>query len=99
MSSTDNPAQCLEVGKLLIDTRTTAAAMSISERTLFSITEPRGTLRCLRLPGRTMYRPADVTAWLDEQQRNPIPPKVGKPIVRKEKKRGGRRSAQKRAEG
>lgn len=96
--STDVPAQCLEVGKLLIDTRTTAAAMSISERTLFSITEPRGTLRCVRLPGRTMYRPDDVTAWLDERQRSPLPPKVGKPIVQKPR-RGGNRSASKRKDG
>lgn len=81
------------IEKLLITTQEAAARLSISERTLFSITEPRGTLRCVRLPGRTLYRPDDITAWLDERQRNPLPPKVGKPIVRKPMRGGNRRKA------
>ncbi|MEI8022180.1 MAG: hypothetical protein WCH39_28480, partial [Schlesneria sp.] len=77
---------------MLWDTRFTAASMSVSERTLFEWTEPRGTLKCVRFPNRTMYRPEDVRTWLDQRQANPMPPKVGKPIVKKPK-RGGKRTA------
>ncbi len=87
----DNP-QNVDGPVMLMDTRSTAAALSVSERTLFEWTEPRGTLKCVRFPNRTMYRPADVNAWLDERQANPLPPKVGKPIVKKPK-RGGKRTA------
>ncbi len=104
MSPTDNPAQCLEVGKLLLTSQEAATALSISERTLYSITE-RGDsvgaiikLRCVRLPNRVMYRPSDIQAWIDQLQANPIKPKVGKPIVRKPR-RGGNRSTCKRKDG
>jgi hypothetical protein len=74
---------------MLMDTRQTATSLSVSERTLFEWTEPRGTLKCVRFPNRTMYRPEDVRTWLDQRQANPMPPKVKKTP---KPKRGGKRT-------
>jgi hypothetical protein len=43
--------------------------LSISERTLWSITTPRGDLPCVRLAGRTVrYDVATLRRWLADQQ-------------------------------
>ena len=78
-------------GPMLLDASEAAAALRMSDRTLRKLTEPNGKLKCVRFPNRVMYRPEDVSAWLDELQANPLPPKVVKPIVRSEK-RGRRRT-------
>jgi hypothetical protein len=58
--------------RLLLAPREAAAALSISERTLWEMTAPRGPIRCLRLSGRGRARsiryPVDaLRAWIESQ--------------------------------
>jgi len=48
--------------------RETAAKLGISERTLFSITAPRGTLKAIKIGSRVAYRPESVADWLKSQE-------------------------------
>jgi excisionase family DNA binding protein len=52
---------------LLLSARETARALSVSERTLFTLTKERG-LPCVRIGSRVMYRPEAVNAWLAERE-------------------------------
>lgn len=77
----------------LWNTAKTAAALNFSERTLYKLTEPRGSLKCVRFQGRTMYRPSDIKTWLDERQANQLPPrKRDTPVVRKPRRSGKKTS-------
>lgn len=47
--------------------RDAARALGISPRKLWSLTVPRGPIKCVRLGSRgsaILYRPADLDAWL-----------------------------------
>ena len=48
--------------------RETAARLGISERTLYSITSPRGSLKCVRIGTRVFYNPRTVAVWIQEQE-------------------------------
>jgi hypothetical protein len=54
--------------RLLIPARDAARALSISERTLWGLTAPRGPIPCVRLGGRVLYSPDALRKWIDEQQ-------------------------------
>lgn len=54
--------------KLLLSAREAARAMSISARSLWSATQPRGPIRCVRLGARVLYSPDDLQAWIDAQK-------------------------------
>ena len=54
--------------KLLLAAQEAAEAMSICEKTLWSITEPRGDLPCVRIRRRVLYDPRDLEAWIDAQK-------------------------------
>ena len=53
--------------KLLLSARE-AAALSVSERTLFSLTTPRGPIPSVRLGARVLYPVAALQKWIDAQQ-------------------------------
>ena len=53
---------------LLLTGREAATALSVSERTLWSLTSPRGPIPCLRLGRSVRYSLADLRAWIDEQK-------------------------------
>ena len=57
--------------RLLLSARDAAAALSISERTLWSITAPRGDLPCVRVGQRILYGVDDLRAWIDEHKSAP----------------------------
>jgi hypothetical protein len=63
-----------DVLKLLLTPKEAARALSISERTLWGLTAPRGPIPVLRLPGRgskaraLRYPIADLQRWIDQQQ-------------------------------
>ena len=61
---------------LLISARDAARMLSVSERTLWDWTSPRGTLACVRRPGsgRVLYSVETLRAWIAEQEANPLPP-------------------------
>jgi hypothetical protein len=59
--------------RLLLKPKEAAAALSVSERTLWELTAPRGPIPVLRLPGRGKARSLryDVRAlqrWIDNQK-------------------------------
>lgn len=59
--------------KLLLDARQAAEALSICEKTLWSITQPRGDLPCVRIGRRILYDPADLRAWICTRKGNGTP--------------------------
>ena len=54
--------------RLLIPARDAAKALSISERTLWGLTAPRGPIPCVRLGGRVLYSPEALCRWIAGQQ-------------------------------
>ena len=48
--------------------RDAAKALGISERTLWQYTKPRGPIPPVRIGGRVLYDPCDLTAWIDAQK-------------------------------
>lgn len=55
--------------KLLLSAREAARALSICEKTLWSMTTPRGDLPCVRIGTRVLYDPADLAAWIDTKKK------------------------------
>ena len=53
---------------LLVSARHAAKALSISERTLWGITAPRGPLPAVRIGTRVLYDPADLAKYIDGQK-------------------------------
>ena len=54
---------------LLLRTRDAAKALSMSERTLWALTEPRGPIPCIHFGRRAKrYDPRDLRAWIDQQK-------------------------------
>jgi len=58
--------------KSLWSVRECAARLGISERTLHTITAPRGSLPSVKIGVRVLYRPETVEKWLAEQERDEI---------------------------
>lgn len=54
--------------KLLLAVREAAEALSICEKTLWSITAPRGDLPCVRIKRSVRYHVADLLTWIDQQK-------------------------------
>jgi excisionase family DNA binding protein len=61
MNLIDNPNR-----KLLWTSREAAAALSISERTLWKLTH-KGDIPCVRIGRAVRYDPATIRAWIDAQ--------------------------------
>jgi excisionase family DNA binding protein len=57
----------LPTDKLLLTAREAAAALSISERTLWTLTKC-GAIAHVRAGRRVLYSPADLAAWIDRQR-------------------------------
>ncbi len=53
--------------KLLLSAREAATALSISERTLFSRTAPRGSIPAVRLGNRVLYPVDRLREWIATQ--------------------------------
>ena len=53
---------------LLLNARDAAKALGICERTLWSLTEPRGGIPCVRFGRAVRYAPHDLQAWIDRQK-------------------------------
>jgi hypothetical protein len=52
---------------LLVGARDAAKMLSISERSLWALSAPRGSLPCIRVPGSRLvrYSPADLESWIE----------------------------------
>jgi len=53
--------------KLLLGVRDAAKALSVCERTLFSLTAPRGPIPAVRLGTRVLYSVVSLQSWIDGQ--------------------------------
>jgi predicted DNA-binding transcriptional regulator AlpA len=56
--------------KLLVKPDTAAEMIAVCEKTLWSLTQPRGPLPCVRLGKSVRYSPAALQKWIDEQQQS-----------------------------
>ena len=54
------------IPRLLLDAHDVAKALSISERTLWALTD-QGDIPCVRIGRRVLYDPRSLTAWIDGQ--------------------------------
>jgi hypothetical protein len=63
MSTNSSPAPV----RLLLDAREASKALSISAKTLWSNTRPRGSLPCVRIGTRCLYSVVDLQKWIDQQ--------------------------------
>jgi hypothetical protein len=59
--------------RLLIPIRDAARALSISQRTLWGLTAPRGPIPCVRLGGRVLYAPEALRRVIQDQEAAPCP--------------------------
>jgi len=50
---------------LLLSARDSAAALSVCEKTLWNVTQPRGDLPAVRIGRRVLYAVSDLAAWID----------------------------------
>ena len=83
---------------LLMPASDAARLLSISERTLWGLTIPRGPIRAVRLDGRVLYSPAALAKFVSDRESNPPEPRVrkpreAKPASTKPSKASGRSSA------
>jgi predicted DNA-binding transcriptional regulator AlpA len=58
-TTTDRPL------RLLLTPRESAAALGLCEKTLWSLTDPRGPIQCVRVGRAVRYDPADLSAWVE----------------------------------
>lgn len=56
---------------LLLNPSDAAAALSICERSLWAVTAPRGSLRCVRIGRSVRYDLNDLREWLDNMKQEP----------------------------
>jgi excisionase family DNA binding protein len=70
--NTIDPAKNL---RLLWTSRETAAALSISERTLWKLTNA-GDIPCVRIGRAVRYDPADVSRWIERQKNATLSPET-----------------------
>jgi len=49
---------------LAVSSREAARLLSVSQRTLWTLTAPRGPVPCVRVASRVLYRPGDLRAYL-----------------------------------
>jgi len=64
MEATNTTTQTMD-RPLLLTTREAAKAIQICEKTLWSLTDPRGPIRCVRIGRAVRYDPADLSAWIE----------------------------------
>lgn len=57
--------------KLLLRPREAADAMGVCEKTLWSLTSPRGPIPCVRLGTAVRYSPDALQRWIREQEGRP----------------------------
>lgn len=50
--------------KLLMSAREAAKALSICEKSLWTATQPRGPIPCIKIGARVLYPVADLEAWI-----------------------------------
>ena len=56
------------IPRLLLTAREAAVALRVSERTLWSLTAPRGTIPAVRINRSVRYAVDDLRRWIDAQK-------------------------------
>lgn len=57
----------------LMNVRQVADQTGLCEKSVWNATAPRGTLPCVKLGARCLYRPEDVSAWIASRVVWPVP--------------------------
>ncbi len=57
--------------RLLLSARQAAKALAICEKTLWSHTQPRGSIPSIKIGSRVLYAVDDLRRWIDEQKGGP----------------------------
>ena len=60
--------------RLLLTPRHAAEALAVCERTLWSLTQPRGPIDCIRIGRAVRYDPRDLEAFIDAQKAKGVNP-------------------------
>ena len=68
------------VPRLLLTAKEAAAALGVCEKTLWSLTDPRGPIRCVRIGRAVRYDPHDLSAWI-EQAKSRVFGKTGEQAI------------------
>lgn len=55
--------------KMLLSAQQADESLSICEKTLWSNSEPRGTIPVVKIGRRTLYDPRDLQAWVETRKR------------------------------
>ena len=55
-------------GKLQLSAREAARCLSVSERTVWANSAPRGSIPTVRIGQRVLYDPDDLRAWIEQQK-------------------------------
>jgi len=61
-----------DASKLLLTASQAAAALQVCEKTLWSMTRPRGSIPVVRIGRRTLYSRTALQRWIDSQSRADI---------------------------
>lgn len=61
------------IAPLLLSAREAARALSVSERHLWGLTQPRGDVPAVRIGGRVLYSPDSLREWIQKQQAASLP--------------------------
>ncbi len=61
----------VESQKMLISAHDAARALSISEKTLWTMTAEKR-IPCVRIGRRVLYSPADLVTWIEQQKSVPM---------------------------
>jgi predicted DNA-binding transcriptional regulator AlpA len=61
---TDTPT----IAPLLLSAREAARALSICEKSLWTLTAPRGPIPCIRIGRSVRYSPTDLQSWIARQK-------------------------------
>ena len=62
-------ATAVDIAALLWDAREAASALRLSERTLWTLSQPRGSLPVVRIGRSVRYSPDALRAWVEAQER------------------------------
>ena len=61
-----------DTNRLLYSVRETCEALKISERSLWSLTVPRGPIPVVRIGRSVRYDPRDLQRWIEQQKKGEV---------------------------
>ncbi|MEX2287447.1 MAG: helix-turn-helix domain-containing protein [Planctomycetaceae bacterium] len=66
---------------LLLGLRDAAKLLSVSEKTLWNHTKPRGQIPCVNIGQRVLYDPGDLQAWIANAKAAAVAPRISEKLI------------------